>query len=87
MKRAKRSSSLRDHAASIRRRCRRTSITPAQIAAHSVALPRREPPSSTCTHAIRTGSRSTPERFLEFLPQIKRQTDAIINITTEVDWG
>jgi uncharacterized protein (DUF849 family) len=59
-------------------------ITPAQIAAESVAaaeagaamihLHARDP---------KTGKPDqTPERFLEFLPQIKRQTDAIINITT-----
>jgi uncharacterized protein (DUF849 family) len=59
-------------------------ITPEQIAAESVAaaeagtamihLHARDP---------RTGKPDqTPERFLEFLPQIKRQTDAIINITT-----
>jgi uncharacterized protein (DUF849 family) len=59
-------------------------ITPAQIAAQSVAaaeagaaiihLHARDP---------ETGKPDqTPERFLEFLPQIKRQTDAIINITT-----
>jgi uncharacterized protein (DUF849 family) len=59
-------------------------ITPAQIAAESVAaaqagaamihLHARDP---------KTGRPDqTPERFLEFLPQIKQQTDAIINITT-----
>ena len=59
-------------------------ITPAQIAAESVAaaeagaavihLHARNP---------QTGKPDqTPERFLEFLPQIKRQTDAILNITT-----
>jgi uncharacterized protein (DUF849 family) len=59
-------------------------ITPAQIAAHSMAaaeagaaiihLHARDP---------ETGKPDqTPERFLEFLPQIKRQTDAILNITT-----
>jgi uncharacterized protein (DUF849 family) len=59
-------------------------IAPAQIAAESVAaaeagaamihLHARDP---------ETGKPDqTPERFLEFLPQIKRQTDAIINITT-----
>jgi len=59
-------------------------ITPQQIAAESVAaaeagaavihLHARDP---------RTGQPDqTPERFLEFLPQIKRQTDAILNITT-----
>jgi uncharacterized protein (DUF849 family) len=59
-------------------------ITPAQIAAESVAaaeagaamihLHARDP---------KTGKPDqTPERFLEFLPQIKQHTDAIINITT-----
>jgi len=59
-------------------------ITPAQIAAESIAaaeagaaiihLHARNP---------QTGEPDqTPERFLEFLPQIKRGTDAIINITT-----
>jgi uncharacterized protein (DUF849 family) len=59
-------------------------ITPAQIAAESVAaaeagaamihLHARDP---------QTGRPDqSPERFLEFLPQIKAQTDAIINITT-----
>lgn len=59
-------------------------ITPAQIAAESIAaaqagaavihLHARDP---------ETGQPDqTPERFLEFLPQIKRETDAIINITT-----
>lgn len=59
-------------------------ITPARIGAESVAaaeagaamvhLHARDP---------KTGKPDqTPERFLEFLPQIKRQTDAIINITT-----
>jgi uncharacterized protein (DUF849 family) len=59
-------------------------ITPAQIAAESVAaaeagaaiihLHARDP---------QTGKPDqTPERFLEFLPQIKEQTDAILNITT-----
>ncbi|HMK84918.1 MAG TPA: 3-keto-5-aminohexanoate cleavage protein [Steroidobacteraceae bacterium] len=59
-------------------------ITPAQIAAHSVAaveagaavihLHARDP---------ETGKPDqTPERFLQFVPAIKRQTDAIINITT-----
>src|ERR1700679_3901333 len=59
-------------------------ITPAEIATQSVAaaeagaamihLHARDP---------KTGKPDqTPERFLEFLPQIKRQTDAIINITT-----
>src|SRR3984893_17376344 len=59
-------------------------ITPAQIAAHSVDaavagaavihLHARDP---------ETGKPDqTPERFLEVVPQIKRQTHAIINITT-----
>jgi uncharacterized protein (DUF849 family) len=59
-------------------------ITPAQIADEAVAaaeagaamihLHARDP---------ETGKPDqTPERFLEFLPQIKRRTDAIINITT-----
>ena len=59
-------------------------ITPAQIAAESLAaaeagaavihLHARDP---------ETGQPDqTPERFLEFVPQIKRGTDAIINITT-----
>jgi uncharacterized protein (DUF849 family) len=59
-------------------------ITPAQIAAESVAaaeagaaiihLHARDP---------HTGKPDqTPARFLEFLPQIKRRTDAILNITT-----
>jgi uncharacterized protein (DUF849 family) len=59
-------------------------ITPAHIAAESVAaaeagaavihLHARDP---------RTGQPDqTPERFLEFLPQIKQRTDAILNITT-----
>ena len=59
-------------------------ITPAQIAAESVAaaeagaamihLHARDP---------KTGKPDqTPERFLEFLPRIKQETDAIINITT-----
>jgi uncharacterized protein (DUF849 family) len=59
-------------------------ITPAQIAAESVAaaeagaavihLHARDP---------RTGQPDqTPERFLEFLPQIKQRTQAILNITT-----
>jgi uncharacterized protein (DUF849 family) len=59
-------------------------VTPQQIAAESVAaaeagaavihLHARDP---------RTGQPDqTPERFLEFLPQIKRQTNAILNITT-----
>jgi uncharacterized protein (DUF849 family) len=59
-------------------------ITPAQIAAESIAaaeagaavihLHARDP---------ETGQPDqTPERFLEFVPQIKRGTDAIINITT-----
>jgi uncharacterized protein (DUF849 family) len=59
-------------------------ITPAQIAAESVAaaaagaaiihLHARNP---------QTGKPDqTPARFLEFLPQIKQQTDAILNITT-----
>jgi uncharacterized protein (DUF849 family) len=59
-------------------------ITPAQIAAESIAaaqagaaiihLHARDP---------ETGQPDqTPERFLEFLPRIKRETDAIINITT-----
>src|SRR5579883_3150089 len=59
-------------------------ITPAQIAAESIAaaeagaaiihLHARNPQTSEPDQ--------TPERFLEFLPQIKRGTDAIINITT-----
>ena len=59
-------------------------ITPAQIAEHSVAaaeagaaiihLHARDPQNGSPDQ--------TPERFLEFLPQIKRQTDAILNITT-----
>jgi uncharacterized protein (DUF849 family) len=59
-------------------------ITPAQIAAQSVAaaeagaavihLHARDPDTGQPDQ--------TPERFLEFLPQIKRQTDAILNITT-----
>jgi len=64
-------------------------ITPAQIAAHSVAaaeagaaiihLHARDP---------QTGKPDqTPERFLEFLPQIKRQTDAIIISPPGADWG
>jgi len=59
-------------------------ITSAQIVAHSVAaaeagaaiihLHARDP---------KTGKPDqSPERFMEFLPQIKRQTDAILNITT-----
>ena len=59
-------------------------ITPAQIAAHSVAA------AEAGAAVIHLHARNpetgqpdqTPERFLEFLPQIKRQTDAIINITT-----
>jgi uncharacterized protein (DUF849 family) len=59
-------------------------ITPAQITEHSVAaaeagaaiihLHARDPQNGSPDQ--------TPERFLEFLPQIKRQTDAILNITT-----
>jgi uncharacterized protein (DUF849 family) len=59
-------------------------ITPAQIAAESVAaaeagaavihLHARDP--------VTGKPDQTPGRFLEFLPQIKRQTDAILNITT-----
>jgi uncharacterized protein (DUF849 family) len=59
-------------------------ITPAEIAADSVAaakagaaiihLHARDP---------ETGKPDqTPSRFMEFLPQIKRQSDAILNITT-----
>jgi uncharacterized protein (DUF849 family) len=59
-------------------------ITPAQIAEHSVAaaeagaaiihLHARDPQDGRPDQ--------TPERFLEFLSQIKQQTDAILNITT-----
>jgi 3,5-dioxohexanoate:acetyl-CoA acetone transferase len=59
-------------------------ITPAQIAEHSVAaaeagaaiihLHARDPQDGRPDQ--------TPQRFLEFLPQIKQQTDAILNITT-----
>jgi uncharacterized protein (DUF849 family) len=59
-------------------------ITPAQIAAESVAaaeagaamihLHARDPETGRPDQS--------PERFLEFLPRIKAQTDAIINITT-----
>jgi uncharacterized protein (DUF849 family) len=59
-------------------------ITPAQIAEHSVAaaeagaaiihLHARDPQNGRPDQ--------TPQRFLEFLPQIKQQTDAILNITT-----
>jgi uncharacterized protein (DUF849 family) len=59
-------------------------ITPAQIAAESLAaaeagaamihLHARDPATGRPDQ--------TPERFLEFLPQIKRESDAIINITT-----
>src|SRR3984893_75276 len=59
-------------------------ITPAQIAAESVAA------AAAGAAVIHLHARNpetgqpdqTPERFLEFLPQIKRQTDAILNITT-----
>src|SRR3984885_13274823 len=59
-------------------------ITPAQITADSVAaanagaavihLHARDPETGRPDQ--------TPERFLEFLPDIKRQTDAILNITS-----
>lgn len=59
-------------------------ITPAQIAEHSVAaaeagaaiihLHARDPQDGRPDQ--------TPQRFLEFLPQIKQRTDAILNITT-----
>ena len=59
-------------------------ITPAQITAHSVAA------AEAGAAVIHLHARNpetgepdqTPERFLEFLPHIKRQTDAILNITT-----
>src|SRR5271154_6805028 len=59
-------------------------ITPAQIAADSLAA------AAAGAAVIHLHARNpdtgepdqTPERFLEFLPQIKRQSDAILNITT-----
>jgi uncharacterized protein (DUF849 family) len=59
-------------------------ITPAHIAAESLAAAEADA-AMIHLHARdpKTGKPDqTPERFLEFLPQIKRQTDAIINITT-----
>ena len=59
-------------------------ITPQQIAAESVAAARAGA-AIVHLHARnpQTGQPDqTPERFLEFLPQIKGQTDAILNITT-----
>ena len=59
-------------------------ITPAQIATESVAAAEAGA-AMIHLHARNpeTGKPDqTPERFLEFLPQIKRGTDAIINITT-----
>jgi len=59
-------------------------ITPAQIAAESIAAAEAGA-AIIHLHARNpeTGEPDqTPERFLEFLPQIKRGTDAIINITT-----
>ncbi|MFX9061826.1 3-keto-5-aminohexanoate cleavage protein, partial [Acinetobacter baumannii] len=59
-------------------------VTPAQIAAEAVAaaeagaamihLHARDPEDGRPDQ--------TPERFLEFLPAIKAQSDAILNITT-----
>ncbi len=59
-------------------------ITPAQIADESIAAAEAGA-AMIHLHARNpeTGKPDqTPERFLEFLPQIKRRTDAIINITT-----
>jgi uncharacterized protein (DUF849 family) len=59
-------------------------ITPAQIAAESIAAAEAGA-AIIHLHARNpeTGQPDqTPERFLEFLPRIKRETDAIINITT-----
>jgi 3,5-dioxohexanoate:acetyl-CoA acetone transferase len=59
-------------------------ITPAQIAAESLAA------AAAGAAVIHLHARNpetgepdqTPQRFMEFLPQIKRQSDAILNITT-----
>ena len=59
-------------------------ITPAQIAADSVGAAQAGA-SIIHLHArdpVTGKPDQTPERFLEFLPQIKEQTDAILNITT-----
>jgi uncharacterized protein (DUF849 family) len=59
-------------------------ITPAQIAADSVAAAKAGA-SVIHLHARdpETGKPDqSPGLFLQFLPQIKRQTDAILNITT-----
>jgi uncharacterized protein (DUF849 family) len=59
-------------------------ITPAQIAAESIAAAEA---GAAIIHLHARNPETgypdqTPERFLEFLPRIKRETDAIINITT-----
>ena len=59
-------------------------VTPTQIAdAADRRGARPAPRSCTCTRATReTASRRRPEVFMQFLPRIKRRTDAVINITT-----
>ncbi|MEI9889224.1 MAG: 3-keto-5-aminohexanoate cleavage protein [Rhizomicrobium sp.] len=63
-------------------------ITPAQIAEQSVAAAQAGA-AIIHLHAREDDGRPSPspERFLEFLPRIKQQTDAVMNITTGGSMG